>query len=1165
VFRLGSRLLHSATDLVAFLDCAHRTVLDRAAVDAPVPRAEDDPYATLLQQKGIAHEKAFLAVLRARHASVVEIADVPGLDRDAKLARRAEDTLAAMRAGTDVIYQATLLDGNLVGHADFLRRIDGPSRFGAWHYEVLDTKLARSPRPEFVIQLAFYSRLLAAAQGVEPAWCHVVTGDARRTEHPFRVADAAHYVAHQLQRYLEHVETPRPTYPDPCAACDLCRWREACEQRRVDDDHPCQVANITGQQIRRLQAAGVGTMAALAALPAEVVVPKVSPVVLERLRAQAALQHRARTDGGRHLELLPADADGRLGFHRLPLPDPHDLYFDMEGDPLEVDGLEYLFGVWGRGVDPAKPGEEGFRAFWAHDRAGEKRAFEAFVDFTIAHLDAHPGAHVYHYAAYERSALERLMCWHATREDEVDRLFREERLVDLYAVVRGAIRISEPSYSIKAVERFYRPARDGGVTNAGQSVVWYEQWRETGEATLLEGIEAYNHDDVESTRALHRWLLGLRPDGLPWRGKAGPDDGTAAAAGDPPKPLNARAQAARTRGLACQAARERLQAALPADETAWTDDDAMRALTALLLDFHRRTRKPALWAMYDRKGWEDERLVEDVECLGGLSRDHEIAPRPVGHSLVWAYRFPEQETKLEDGADVRIAATCGAATIVRLDAAARTVRLRVAKKQGEPAERIGLGPAGPLDDGVLEAGVLRFAESLIAGGGRYPAVERLLRRERPTLTGHPDGAPLIDLRREAHSQLVEAIARLDHSALFVQGPPGAGKTWTGARVIVALMRRGLRVGVASNSHKAIHNLLNEVEKVALAESFTFRGAKKLSTRDPDETRFDGPNFDNLEHAAALADPAYRLVAGTAWLFADPALDGTVDHLFVDEAGQVSLANLVAMGTSARNLVLLGDPMQLAQPVQGVHPGRSGESALDYLIDGRATVAADRGIFLDRTHRMAPALCRFVSDAVYDGRLLPDACTADRRLVLREYAHAALKPAGLAFLRVPHDGCSHRSDEEVDKVIELLRSLLSQRYRDGRGSEHALTLEDVLIVAPYNAQVRRLKAQLPAGARVGTVDKFQGQEAQVVIVSMTTSNDSTMPRSKAFLYSRNRLNVAVSRGKCLAVVVASPGLLQARCSTVSDIGLVNLLCWAASGESVADAALLPASSPRSESR
>ncbi|MEI7445369.1 MAG: TM0106 family RecB-like putative nuclease [Burkholderiales bacterium] len=1147
MYRSGQQLLHSATDLVAFLDCAHRTVLDRAAVDTPVPRAEDDPYATLLQQKGIAHEKAFLGVLRARHASVVEIADAPDLDRDARLRRRAEDTLAAMRAGVEVIYQATLLDGNLVGHADFLRRVDGPSRLGAWHYEVLDTKLARSPQPKFVIQLAFYSRLLAAAQGVEPAWCHVVTGDARRTEHPFRVADATHYVAHQLQRYLEHVEAPRPTYPDPCAACDLCRWREACEQRRVDDDHPCQVANITGQQIRRLQAAGVGTMAALAALPAEAVVPKVSPVVLERLRSQAALQHRARTDGGRHLELLPPDADGRLGFHRLPPPDPHDLYFDMEGDPLEVDGLEYLFGVWGRGVDPAKPGEEGFRAFWAHDRAEEKRAFEAFVDFVTAHLNAHPGAHVYHYASYERTAIERLMCWHATREDEVDRLFKEQRLVDLYAVVKGAIRISEPSYSIKAVERFYRPAREGGVTNAGQSVVWYEQWRETGEARLLEEIERYNRDDVESTRDLHRWLLGLRAEGMAWRGEASPGDEAASpAAGAPSRPLNARAEAARARALACHAARERLQAALPADERAWTDDDAMRSLTALLLDFHRRARKPALWAMYDRMTWDDERLVEDVECLGGLSRRVDIAPRAVGHSLVWTYRFPEQETKLAEGADVKIAATGVPAMIVRLDAAAGEVGLRVAKKQGEPAECIGLGPAGPLDDSALEAGVLRFAESLIAGGGRYLAVERLLRRERPRITGQSDGADIVDARREALPQIIEAITRLERSVLFVQGPPGAGKTWTGARVIVELMRRGLRVGVASNSHKAIHNLLAEVENVAAKQGFAFRGAKKLSSKDPDESRFDGANFENLERAAELADPAYRLVAGTAWLFADPAMDDTVDHLFVDEAGQVALANLVAMGTSARNLVLLGDPMQLAQPVQGVHPGRSGESALEWLIDGNATVAADRGIFLDRTFRMPPELCRFVSEAVYDGRLLPDACTADRRLVLREDAHAALKPAGLAFLPVPHDACSHHSDEEVEAVKALIASLLSQRYRDGLGGEHDLELKDVLIVAPYNAQVRRLKQRLPEGARVGTVDKFQGQEAQVVIVSMTTSSDAYLPRNKAFLYSRNRLNVAVSRGKCLAIVVASPGLLEARCSTTDEVGLVNLLCWAAAG-------------------
>lgn len=302
VFRLGSQLLHSATDLVAFLDCPHRSVLDRLALDAPMPRTEDDPHAALIQRKGIEHEKAYLADLRARHPSVVEIEDVEGLDREAKLRRRLDDTLAAMRAGVDVVYQATLRDGNLVGHADFLRRVPGASAFGDWHYEVIDTKLARSPQPKFVIQLAFYSRLLAAVQRVEPAYCHVVTGDVRRTEHPFRVADAKHYVEHQLQRYLRHVETPAETYPEPCAACDLCRWKDRCDAQRVADDHPCQVAGISRQQTRRLQAAGVGTMAAIAAMPPGSTVPKVSSAVLERLRAQAALQHAARTDGRRRYE-----------------------------------------------------------------------------------------------------------------------------------------------------------------------------------------------------------------------------------------------------------------------------------------------------------------------------------------------------------------------------------------------------------------------------------------------------------------------------------------------------------------------------------------------------------------------------------------------------------------------------------------------------------------------------------------------------------------------------------------------------------------------------------------------------------------------------------------------------------------------------------------------
>jgi predicted RecB family nuclease len=1131
--RLDGTLLHSATDLVAFLDCEHRTVLDLAHVDVPAETAPDDDHAKLIQRKGHEHERAYLEHLRSRHRDVAVVESDRRKTRSDDLAARVAQTLAAMRRGADIVYQATFRDGALLGHADFLRRVEGRSEFGDWHYEVIDTKLARSPKAKYVVQLAFYTELLRRAQDRAPALTWVVTGDAARTEHPFRVADSGHYVAHQLGRYLARVEgAGPPTYPEPCEACGLCRWRDRCAKQRLDDDHPSQVANIQRQQVRRLQAAGVPTMAALAALPEGAVVPKIQPQTLARLRAQAHLQHLAKQDSVRRHELLRPDPEGRLGFHLLPPPDPHDLYFDMEGDPLHVDGLEYLFGVWGRGVDPARPDAPGFRAFWAHDRREERRAFEAFVDFTSEWLVLHPRAHVYHYASYERSALERLMSMHGTREDEVDRLFKERRLVDLYAVVRGAVRVSEPSYSIKNIERFYRPAREGEVVDAGQSVVQYERWRETGEQRLLDDIERYNRDDVESTEGLHRWLLGLRPDTLPWRGvgPAGDPD-----AGAPPRPPS-------DHRLTIAAARERLEALLPdeADRPRWTPLDTMRELAAQLLDFHRRSGKPQWWELFSRQVWTDEQLIDDVECLGGLWRDPAQPPVRVKQSNVWTYRFPEQETKRQEGDQVKIVSDLQAAKIESIDEDGGIVRIRYAVKRGEPAERIAIGPDGPIKVEALESAIVRFADSLADGGGRYPAIEAVLARSAPRITGRPDGAPIVDRLREPLPQIVDAIARLDRSAIFVQGPPGAGKTYTGSHVIVALLEQGKRVGVSSNSHKAIDNLLRAVEKVAAERGVRFMGVKKINRQSP-ETAFDGPSFTNVDDNLDAASDAYRLVAGTAWLFADPAFDSTLDYLFVDEAGQVALANLVAMSTSAKNIVLLGDQMQLGQPIQGVHPGRSGESTLEYLLDGVATIAPDRGIFLERTFRMAPVLCRFVSDAVYDGRLTHDPCTEGRRLVLDEHAHPALRTEGLSFLPVAHDACSHRSDEEVEVVAGLVANLLAQRYRSEHGVERLLTLEDVLVVAPYNAQVNALKARLPAGTRVGTVDKFQGQEAEVVIVSMTTSSEEYLPRDKAFLYSRNRLNVAVSRGRCLAVVVASPGLLEARCSTVGDLELVNLMC------------------------
>lgn len=404
------------------------------------------------------------------------------------------------------------------------------------------------------------------------------------------------------------------------------------------------------------------------------------------------------------------------------------------------------------------------------------------------------------------------------------------------------------------------------------------------------------------------------------------------------------------------------------------------------------------------------------------------------------------------------------------------------------------------------------------------------------------GAPLLDPALKLLDAVKQTVRNLDESTLFIQGPPGAGKTYTGSHVILDLLQAGKRVGITSNSHHAINNLLSAVEERASEAQFRFFGLKK-STQGADETRFSGQHTSSIDDKRALLgrwSSGANLIAGTAWLFADPGLAGELDYLFIDEAGQVSVANLVAMGMSARNLVLMGDQMQLAQPVRGAHPGHSGDSTLDYLLDGAATIPADRGIFLGQTWRMHPDVCSFISEAVYDGQLTAAPGTERQQLILNG-ARPDIPATGLYFRVVEHDANSQSSPEEADAVCELYQYFLGQEYLDKNNQHQRIGLDNILVVAPYNLQVNLIKSQLPVGARVGTVDKFQGQEAEIVIVSMATSSEDYLPRDISFLYSRNRLNVAVSRAKSLACIVASPALAAIRCKTPEEMTLVNTLC------------------------
>ncbi|MBU6257927.1 MAG: TM0106 family RecB-like putative nuclease [Burkholderiales bacterium] len=1127
--------LYSATDLVGYLECEHLTALDFQSLgDSGLrsARAVPDESAELIARKGDEHERAYLKRLRLQGRVVVDIAEDGGGIED-RIARTQE----AMRRGAEVIYQATLRDGPFFGHADFLRRIDGqPSDLGDWRYEVADTKLARSAKAKFLVQLAFYSALLAKAQGAEPRLMHVVLGD--QTERAFRCADYMHYYRALVGRFMARVQSlavgsSSDTYPLPVSHCDLCHWRDRCEARRVADDHLCQVANISRVQWLKLEAAGVDTMARLAALPPGAQIPRLHADTLERIRSQAELQERARRTGVREVVVLPLDPEARRGFHRLPPPDAGDMFFDMEGDPLDDGGLEYLFGVWFRDGGPWT-----FLPFWAHTRAEERTAFEDFIDFATRRRQQFPGAHIYHYASYEETALKRLACWHATREAEVDNLLRQGVLVDLYKVVREGVRISEPSYSIKYVEHFYRPARAGDVQNAGASIVYYERWRETQDPQLLIDIGNYNRDDVESTQQLRDWLLTLRPAGMPWR-----SIGASAAevtAGD--TPALTKAQEAEQRLIPY---RERLVDVLPTDRALWTSEQHACELTYQLLDFHRRADKPAWWALFDRMDREEAELLDDPECLAGLQLDPTCPPRPDKRSTIYTYVAPEQESKISSGDDCTRTDTAEALGKIDFDVASRRVTIRLGPSRQPLPPRVSLGLGGPINSKGLIDALFRFADSVLAGDERHLALKRLLRREPPRLTGWSPGQSIVPPGLDIVQGSLAAAMAMDDTCLYVQGPPGSGKTYTGSRMIAGLLATGRRVGIMSNSHKAINHLLEGVMQVMAERGLPVRAVKKAA-RDRPDTQYED-EFGNVQNLYVNEDvwaSDAQLVAGTAWLFSDPAAEQALDVLFVDEAGQVALANLVAAGTSARNIVLLGDQMQLSQPVQGVHPGRSGDSALDWLLDGAATIAPDRGIFLATSHRMHPDVCRFISDAVYDGRLEPERSNERRMLVLGADAHPLLRPAGIVHAAIAHEGCSQSSPPEAALVAEIYASALRQRRTDKDGVEHPMTAANIVVVAPYNVQVNLLKRTLPDDARVGTVDKFQGQEAELVIVSMTTSSEQDLPRHLEFLYSKNRLNVAVSRAKCLAIVIANPALTAIKCHTPEQMALVNTLCWVA---------------------
>ena len=1122
------QIFFSPSDLITYMDSHFASHMERWRLNDPNVldlMDEEDEMLKTLQQKGYDHEDAFLEHLKVLGKSVISIERAS----PEEMQRR---TRAAMASGTDIIAQAYLERDNFGGLADFLVKVSGTSKLGNFHYEVWDTKLSRKIKPYFAIQLCCYAEMLECEQGIRPQHVAIVLGSNEIVS--LRVQDYFAYYVSLKTSFLTFQDTwSANDKPDPADSVSFGRWANYAKEILLKRRHLSLVANIRRSQIKRLEEAGLKTIDELAKTSLDFI-PKLNSDIFERLKAQAKIQIISEGQDKPSFEVLTHDSSRPRGLSLLPPASPNDIYFDIEGFPLVDGGLEYL---WGATYFDKKGGRH-FRDFWAHNANQEKKALMDFIDWVYGLWQADPSMHIYHYAAYEVSALTRLMGKYGTKEHEIDMLLRSNVFIDLYGVVRNGLLVGEPSYSIKNVEHLYRERRDTQVADGGQSVVAYEAWRNSTDgltwksSAVLNAIRDYNIDDCNSTQELAAWLRTQQSiSNIAYAGA----------------PLDEQKQIAEDETDVTRLRDKLLK--LTETKEGERNQQVLRNL-ARLLEFHRRENKPTWWRLFERQGMTELDLYDDMDCLVGLKRTETppFLPSPRARNKVYEFAFDiDQPFKGQAKSFFILGKDNQKVNAFNYDADNGLICIQ---SKDEPEAHLTLIPDEYVHPAPIPNAIQDVVTALLDSNFASSAIVDFLFRKKPRFLTKQRN-PIIDSANSGDdltTAVIGAVNDLSESYLCIQGPPGAGKTYTATRVISDLLLKGKRIGVSSNSHEAIINLMDSVAKF-LIESGVKASLIKVGG-DPENIIFEHDivafRKDAKSCSSELNEPS-MCIGGTAWLFCNPLLteaEGTtpLDFLFIDEAGQVSIANLVGMSRCAKNIILMGDQMQLGQPIQGSHPDESGQSILEYLLQGKATIPPDLGIFLPLTYRMHPDICQLVSEQVYGGQL--KSADTTKKHVISPPRHVLKKNAGIYFLPVEHEGNTQGSEEEVEAIATLAECFIGLPL----WSRKAITWADMLFMAPYNYQVNLLKTALPNEAKIGSVDKFQGQEAPIVFVSMCASDASESPRGLDFLFSKNRLNVSISRAQSLVIVAGSPRLATSPVNNLRQMELVNfyaeIVCYGA---------------------
>jgi uncharacterized protein len=1023
MYTKNGKLVLSASDLSGYIGCRHLSNLDLQVVNGSIaPPNYHDPLLEILQKRGLEFEKEYLKYLRGQNL----IISLPNdNDKEAGIQR----TLDAMESGVDIIYQATLKLGQWQGRADFLQKVPSPSNLGEWSYEVIDCKLAKETRAGTILQLCLYSEMAGQIQGKSPEFMHVITPESGFSKINYRYDDFGAYyrfIKGQLVNLVEQSLNVIQTYPNPCAHCDICRWWKECDSKRREDDHLSLVAGLGNLQAKQIKNWDITTLEQLAAaqhpLPHR---PRRGSInTYNKLREQARVQFESRDLVAPKYEIL--DINQKHGFCLLPEPDNGDIFFDFEGDPfVGTSGLEYLFG-W---VYKNETDNLNYKSIKALNLVQEKNAFEEFIDWVWERWKEFPNMHIFHFTAYEPSALKRLMGKHATRENEVDDMLRAGLFVDLHSIVKRSIRAGIESYSLKELELLHGFNRSLDLRIASKSLRVIESFIEQNNTVdipdeLFKNVIKYNEEDCQSTFKLRNWLESLRKQAI--------ESGTAIE-----RPIKIENNIAKNVNQHLEQIKplfDALMVGIHPDPLQRSDNEQARWILANMLDWYRREKKAYWWEYYRLRELNPDELLDEKATLTYLKYTN--IRTQIKNSVIDTYEFPDQEYEFNPGNEISLTEGGLFGTIESVDYNERVIKIKKgpSKKDIHP-ETIFL--KSDIRDVEKENAIIRLSKWVCENGFNLDATGDLLLRKPPrTITGWN---PLDNPQDNA----VNWVQALEESVLPIQGPPGTGKSHTASRMILELINNGKTVGITAMSHKVIVGLMEKVIHLAEQSNMAITCIRKVSKKSESPNPKIQEIEDNKEMEIIIERTQKAVFGGTPFLWSREKLaECKVDYLFVDEAGQLSLIDTVAVSMAARNLILLGDPQQLKQPQQGSHPDGTEVSALEHILQDHKTIPDEKGIFLDTTWRLHPTLCAFVSELFYENRLKNKPELENQSLE----GNTDFSGAGLWFHGIDHEGNQSSSIEEANAIKSIIDGLLDQEvYFVDSDSERRRLVQDYILL------------------------------------------------------------------------------------------------------------------------